>query len=1326
MKRLVLLLFSIVSLTTSLHAYYFRSYQIEDGLSNNSVWAVMQDSEGYMWFGTNDGLNRFDGQSFKVFRKTKNVANSIGNNFIHCLKEDSQGRFLIGTKGGLYIYNKGFENFTHVVLAPKNGLDVSVNAIMEDPDGNIWLATEGFGLYILNPDLTIKKRYIRDNKNPKSIPTNYIWSLTKDYNGGTWLGTVKDGLLFFDSKNETFSKISERQDLKITDPTVFSLFCDAENNIWIGTLSKGLYRYNLRSGKVTNYMRGEVLTIKSIVSYSDKELIMGSDKGLVVFNTAKETHRLLNQESFFDNFTDKSIFSIAKDKEGSFWIGTYFGGVNYYSSAVNKISFYPGYSSYSNSSSFFSIRDIIKDFAEDESGKIWIASNNNGYSLFDPETQSIKTFPHSRNFQNIQSLLAANGQLYFSVFEMGVYTLNPANGNIKRLPGNAFANTNVTEMYQTSKGQIYFSMEDGASYIDSETDIPQRVKELNQIPVKWIEEDYNGALWFATHYQGLIRLSSDGKWTRFLHKTKNNPCLPVNNINCVYQDTRYRLWIGTEGDGLFLYNNKENSFKRISSQDFGLPSYIIHSIIDDSNGSIWVVTSRGIVKIDADLKKIKSFSYIDALQKIHPKCILKTKNNQLYFGGTYGFITFDPKEISFNLQKPKVILTDFQILNKSELPGGDVLKNSISETQKIVLNHKQSTFNIEFSVLSYISPKHNKYAYMLEGYDDDWVYTENNKAYYMNIPAGKYVFRVKGSNNDGVWNELDQNLIIRINPPFWLTGYMITIYILLTLWLGFYLIKRNRKHIEKRNKEKIYKYKTEKEKEIYESKINFFTNIAHEIRTPLSLIIAPLENILTSNHISEQVRSNLDIMKINTNRLLNLVNQLLYFRKIEENMFHFNFKKQNIVNVIHDVYTQYEKSAKIKGIEMTCNIAVEKLECVIDAEAIYKIASNLVSNAIKYAKSRVKLTFYTENENLFFTVEDDGMGIEKTFHSKIFEHFFQIHSKKDKNIQTGSGLGLSLAQSLALKHNGLISVDSEVGKGSVFTLSIPIVSKIDEVDEVKSDAQENHKLAQNSFGGSPQSQIKILVVEDNPDLRSFLTASFDDQHNVYEANNGYEGLDIIEKENIDVIISDIMMPEMDGLEFCDRIKNNIAYSHLPFILLSAKTDTPTKIEGLKIGADVYMEKPFSVEQLKAQINSIIENRNKLRDRFMNSPLQFFSQGMEKNDNTEFIERLNKYIIENITDEKLTIDSLSEEFCMSRSNFHKKIKNITGLTPNDYIKLVRLNQSVQLLVSGKFKINEVCYLVGFNTPSYFSKCFHEQYGKLPKEFVEHLSPSLPKV
>jgi ligand-binding sensor domain-containing protein/DNA-binding response OmpR family regulator/nitrogen-specific signal transduction histidine kinase len=1272
---------------------------VEDGLSHNNVWSVMQDSRGFMWFGTNDGLNRFDGKTFKVYKRKTGNDLFIGNNFIHCIKEDSQGRFFVGTKNGLYQFDINKETFNHIHLDRDRKDDASINTIMEDPDGNIWLTCHGQGLYVLNPDLTVKKHYINNNR-IGDIPSNFIWSIIQDYTGNIWLGSAGEGLIHFDSKKEVFTRMT----LGITDPTIYSLYCDIDNNIWIGSASNGLYRYNYRMEKVTNYMYQQVLNVKSIIEYSDHELIMGCDKGLVTFNRTSETFEFLNND--YDNLTDNSIFSITKDKEGAFWIGTYFGGVNYFSPTINKFQYH--YNTPKSSSK----KNIISSFAEDEHGRIWVGTYNDGLSFFNSETSRFEDKHYKIGYHDIQNLLLDKENLYISLYGKGLSILNIKTGSISGISGNLsdssmLSYNSITTIFKTSNGTFLLGTENGASIFDPVSKGLTKIDYLSEIPIKDIKEDYNGAIWFATHANGLLRYNSDGKWNAFIHIPDDPNSLATNNVNCIFQDSRFRIWVGTEGEGLMLFNQKNNNFDLVLNEDSGLPSNIIYSILDDNESNIWITTGGGLVKIDADLKTIHTFEYLGDIQKIryNPKAVLRTSDNRLYFGGTNGFIVFNPKEITSNPHIPQVVITGFQISNKEV---------NINNTNKIVLNHNQSTFSFDFVTLSYLSPKHNKYAYILEGFDNDWNYVDNNKAYYMNIPAGEYVFRVKGCNNDGVWNEQDRSIIVKVKPSFWFTNYMIAIYILLIIGICTYSILNYKRHIESKNQEKLYKYKAEKEKEIYESKINFFTDIAHEIRTPISLIIAPLENILLSGDGTHQTKGNLEVIEINANRLLDLVNQLLDFQKIEEDMFHFNFHEQNVAKIIQDVYNQYYQNAKLNIIEMTLSLEKNNMRGVVDSEAIYKIISNLISNAIKYAKKSIEIKGVIENGNLLLSVKDDGIGMDKIYLDKIFEPFFQVQDK-DNMLKTGSGLGLSLSQSLAIKHNGKISVESERGNGSVFTLSIPIVSSNDEItDEAELPVEEPTAVLSEY---SKESGLKILVVEDNKDLRKFLISSLGENNILFDAENGVKALEIIEKENLDIIISDILMPEMNGLELCNAIKTNPAYSHIPLILLSAKTDTPTKVEGLKKGADAYLDKPFSIAQLKAQINSIIDNRNKLRTKFIKSPLQFFMQKTEKNDNVEFIEKLNKNIIENMSDERFTIDSLSENFFMSRSNFHKKIKNIMGITPNDYIKLIRLNQSAQLLATGKYKINEVCYMVGFNTPSYFSKCFYEHFGKLPKDFIQ---------
>lgn len=1316
MKKSLLIILTCLSAHCA-NAYYFRSYQIEDGLSHNSVWAVMQDKEGFMWFGTNDGLNRFDGKSFKVFKKNENDSLSIGNNFIHCLKEDSQGRFLVGTKNGLYQYNKTTETFSTISLKPSG--EVSINDIYESPNGEIWVACHGQGIYLLNKDLSVKKHY--ESNDTTRLPNNFIWTIIQDYVGNIWLGTVGDGLVLFDTQQERFIKMSDEQDFDIQDPIINTLFCDADYNLWIGTATSGLYRYNYRTGKTYNYMNKEAFNIKSIIEFSENELIMGCDKGLVIFNRDTETFRMLNNE--FDNMTDNSIFALTKDKEGAFWIGTYFGGVNYFSPTINTFAYYY------NTSNTSAKKSIISSFAEDDNGKLWVGSYNNGLALFNPAKGQFEPTDVQVGYHDVQDLYYDNGYLYISLYGQGICVLNTNTLQIKRLNQSEYLNKHisnfVTTIFKSQDGMFLFASEEGVSLYDPIQQQAKKIEKLNGYAIKDIIEDYNGAKWFAAHTHGLFRLNADETWSSYSYIPGEPSSLPSNHINCIFQDSKFRIWAGTEDAGLLLFDAQENCFKQLFNENNGLPSNIIYAIQNDTEGNLWITTGRGLCKITHDLQNIESIGYIDDVQRIryNPKASIRLSDNQLFFGGTNGFIAFYPQAIKHNEQKPNLVITRFHVPNTIHSTKNNTNEQyfETGKENKIILERKNSTFNIEFVALSYLAPNENQYAYMLEGFDTDWTYTTNNKAYYMNIPPGEYVFKVKGSNNDNVWSDLHQ-INIKVKPPFLLSIGMIFLYVLLLIGIIALILHRYQKRIAQENREQIYRYTVEKEKEIYQAKINFFTNIAHEIRTPLSLITAPLENILNSGDGNAKTKNNLDIIKVNTNRLLDLINQLLDFRKMEENMFCFRFQYQDVIGIVKKVYKQYYPNAQLKGLELKLSAEQEHIFSLVDAEAIYKIISNLVSNAIKYAGKFILIKAKEENGQIIISVEDDGKGIPDIYHDKIFDPFFQVQDNEN-GAKTGSGLGLSLSKSLAEKHQGTLQVTNAENHGCIFTLVLPVKGMAEqqsatnpEAALIEEKAEENPTEQNTNLQG--ETKARLLIVEDNTDLREFLIDSLSDDFYVTGAENGVKALQIIEQENVDVIISDIMMPEMDGLELCDKIKGNVAYSHLPLILLSAKTDTPTKIDSLNRGADVYLEKPFSFEQLKAQINSIIENRNNIRNNFIKSPLIYFKQHTagHNNNNAEFIEKLNAHIVENMSDERFTIDNLSESFYMSRSNFHKKIKNITGLTPNDYIKLIRLNQSAQLLASGKYKINEVCYMVGFNTPSYFSKCFYEHFGKLPKDFV----------
>ena len=1306
MKRIITIISLCFLVLQGVKSSYFKNYQVENGLAHNSVWTVMQDSKGFMWFGTNDGLNRFDGKHFKVYRKKQNDSLSIGHNFIHCIKEDSKNRMLIGTRRGLYRYNREDDNFNHILLKQNDDNYVNVNDIMEDLQGNIWIASHGQGLFQLDPDLKIKKHYIFSDT-PGSIPSNYIWTMITDHYGNLWLGTAGNGLVHFDPRNERFTSIY-RKSLDVSKQSIYSIYCDNDNNLWIGTFTNGLFKYNYINDEGAHYLQN-IGSIKSINEYSAHELIMGSDKGLIVFNKLTGTHTIIKDESSAENVADNSIFSIARDNEGSFWIGTYFGGVNYFAPNINKFLHFNSLHEKTTQ------KYIISSLVEKKDGNILMATHNNNIIYqFNPKAKTLeKAF--EMDYHNIQSLYLDNDRLYLSIYGRGIKVISIHDGRmIEQIRLNTIEGKSIFKM---SDGSLIFALEEGGCAVMKPGGKLKRIENLAGLLVVDISEDSDGTIWFATHAYGLFCLQPDGKWKTFSINSEKGSSLASNTLSCIMCDKNNRVWIGTKDEGVMLVNASRGKLEKIFNKKNGMPSNTIYSLLNDKEGNMWVSTRKGIVRISHNnLNEIKFFGYIGKEIQCNSKCALRSSANDLYFGEANGFITLNPDELIVNTNIPPVAITGFRIFNKEVIPGekSSPLKSPLENTTEITLESNQSNFSFDFVSLSYVSPENNEYAYILEGFDKTWNYVTDNTAQYMNIPPGKYVFRVKGTNNDGVWSDKDTSITIRIKPPFWLEYYMIILYILLIAGIIYYIVRRYQNYLIAQNQEKHYKYQVAKEKEMYESKISFFTNIAHEIRTPLSLITGPLEAIILSEDGNEQTQKNLGSIKRNANRLLDLVNQLLDFRKIENDMFLLNIRRYNISQIVQKVYNQYQQDAQRQNIEMT----MEKKDVIIgdvDSESLYKIVSNLLSNAIKFTKTRVEIKLLADNDMICLSVKDDGNGINENYQNKIFEPFYQVQVTDNYN-NKGSGLGLSLSKSLARKHGGDISVQSENEKGSIFTLTIPVNKSSEKpIEVIETPELPIHDPLELT---EPESGQTILVVEDNNELRTFIKECLATSYTIVEAENGVKALQIIENNTIDIIISDILMPEMDGLELCNRIKGNMAYSHLPVILLSAKTDTVTKIEGLKKGADVYMEKPFSIEQLKAQIASIFENRNNLRKKFIESPLQYYKQNSEGNENADFIKKLNRFILENMSSANFSIDNMASEFAISRTNFHNKIKSITGVTPNEYIKLIRLNKSAELLATGKYRINEVCFIVGFNSSSYFAKCFYEQFGKLPKDFTQN--------
>ena len=702
---------------------------------------------------------------------------------------------------------------------------------------------------------------------------------------------------------------------------------------------------------------------------------------------------------------------------------------------------------------------------------------------------------------------------------------------------------------------------------------------------------------------------------------------------------------------------------------------------------------------------------------------LETEDGTIYLGSIDGFIAFNPKTFSENRSLPSIVITDFLLFGKEVYVGepGSPLEKSITFSDELILQSSQNSFSFRVTALDFQAPRMSKIMYKLDGFDADWLTIgESPIVTYSNLRYGNYTFKVKVSNSDGVWNENGISLKVHILPPFYLSVWAYFVYALLIIGCSLYVIIYFKRRSNNKHRRQMEKFEQEKEREVYHAKIDFFTNVAHEIRTPLTLIKGPLENIILKKQVDAETREDLNVMKQNTERLLNLTNQLLDFRKTESQGFRLNFAKCNITEVLKETHVRFTSLAKQKGLEFTLQVPEKDFYAHVNQEAFTKIISNLLNNGMKYAESYVHVMLEipeTDDDNLFrIRTVNDGVIIPDEMKEEIFKPFVRFNEQEDGKVTTGTGIGLALSRSLAELHQGTLAM--ETGEESnIFCLTLPVVQdmtitltpeaevEIDRVNEIPAEQ-----------AGRKDNRPTVLVVEDNPDMLTFVVRQLSRDYTVLTATNGAEALKVLDGNYVNLVISDVVMPVMDGFELCKTIKSDLNYSHIPVILLTAKTNIQSKIEGMELGADAYIEKPFSVEYLQACASNLIQNREKLRQAFAESPfIAANTMALTKADE-EFIKRLNEVIQINYANPEFSMDDMADNLNMSRSNFYRKIKGVLDLSPNEFLRLERLKKAAQLLKEGENRVNEICYMVGFNSPSYFAKCFQKQFGVLPKDFV----------
>ena len=1304
-------------------SYYFRNYGESNGVSSNTITCITQDKKGFIWFGTRNGLNRFDGYTFRNFRNNLSDPFSLGSNSILSLYEAPDEKLWVGTYKGISIYDPVSETFKPFKLLAQS----EIRAIKGDKNNNIWIVADNM-LYRFNRHTNSFTSY------PFKDELTTIIAISKT--GVVWVGTNTSILKRYNPAENTFYDYDLAKLSKNPSNAIQDIYPVSDTAVIAGTMYSALM-LNPMNGHATDIFKACSLTkaiqVHQIVQQSPTTFWFGTETGLYVIDLAVKKASLIQKER--DNpysITDNVVYTLYKDREGGTWLGTFFGGINYYSKQTNQFQKYFPHKGLNDLSG-----NLVHEICSDQYGKLWIGTEDAGLNKLDIQSGTVKQFmpdgSGSIAYRNIHGLLADGNELWIGTYEHGLDVMDLKTEKVIR---HYDANTGlgslssdfIVTMYKTRSGEILIGTWNGLFRYDRQKSNFIADPFFN-MQIQSIHEDKQGTLWVASYGKGVFFYNQKtGQSGNFRYNASNANSLPNNYVNSLYEDSNENLWFCTEG-GLTEYNKHTKQFTRYLAGD-GLPDNQVFRIVEDNNGRFWVSSSKGLASFDAAFRNIKVYTTANGLisNQFNYNSSYKSKDGVLFFGTVKGMISFNPNSFSKNTFVPPVYITGIQVNNQNLLPVKQhgTLKQSITYASVISLPYDSSTINLDVAALSYNTPELNTYAYKMEGYDKEWTtVTNHRKIYYTKLPPGDYIFHVKGSNAGEIWNNEEVRLRIHISPPVWASIWAYIFYSLVAAGIIFTIVRYYHLAQTEKNKRRFEAFEREKEREVYKSKVDFFTNVAHEIRTPLTLIKLPFEKLL-SKVSDPDINDSLQMMNKNINRLVDLTNQLLDFRKAEANNISLNFTKADINDAISEVYTAFNPMAEQKALTYKLTLPRISLQAFVDHEAFQKILSNLFSNAIKYANKQVliRLLPFSSEDNLFTVeVKNDGHLISLDLKEKIFEPFYRL---KETERQEGTGIGLALSRSLAELHKGTLELQPPTANLNTFRLSLPIHQETElsfikesDTDTVTSATHENIPEE-----GKQSERPTLLLVEDNKEILDFVGKELRAKYNIRRALNGQEAIDIMLKENIHLVISDIMMPVMNGIDLCKRVKTDLQFSHIPFILLTAKNTLNSRIEGLEVGADAYIEKPFSIEHLQAQVTNLLTNRQIVKEYFARSPLTHLKGIACSNADKHFLEELNQAITENITDMELDVDQLSKIMNMSRPTLYRKIKALSNLSPNELINLSRLKKAAEFLSQGNYKINEVANLVGYTVQGNFTRDFQKQFGMTPSTYLQKIKEEKP--
>jgi ligand-binding sensor domain-containing protein/signal transduction histidine kinase/DNA-binding response OmpR family regulator len=1351
----------------------FKHITNEQGLSNTSVECIFQDNRGFIWFGTLDGLNSYDGNKITVYTNNPKDTNSISDNTIHCIFEDWKHRLWIGTSNGLNLFDEAtnkFIRFTH----SQNGNSISsnkINDICEDSSHNLWIATAGGGLNLFKQSSNTFIHFVHDVGRANSLSDDDVNSICEEKKGNLWVAT-NNGLNLFDKKNNTFrlyQNLIEKSKVNNEDyNNIEEVKSDHQNNLWLIVNDHGLIFFNpeKKSAKYFTHQDSDPYSIGSdilrdiLVDHNGNVWIGGVNAGLNLYNPKNSSFFNYHHEP--DNSTSlsqKSVKSLYEDKQGNLWIGTLRGGVNLYSPQLGRFKLFKQTESPSSLS-----YDDIRSFHQDTNGNIWVGADGGGLDLFNEKAGTFKHYRHDpANPSSISSsaILSitgdSNNNLWISTWNGGLNVFNIqtevfTHYKHNEADKNSISSDFVRKAFEDSEHHMWIATDlGGVNLFDRNTHKftrfmrdPQNKTRLWGNNIIDINEDDHKNIWILTLDSGVNCYNLISKQVSHYLFTKGETS---DDIAFSFTDSKGRFWIGRKG--LYLFDRKHNQFILYTNLA-GLASEYIKGLVEDNDGNLWVSTSNGITKFNPDTYVFKKFNVGDGLQGLEFEVgsCMKAKNGELFFGGVNGFNVFYPKNIKPNPYIPPVYITDFQILNRSIVVGqkDSPLKEDISLAKEIRLNYNQSTFSFLFSALNFVAPENNQYAYKLENFDKNWVKAgTERKASYTNIDPGEYIFRVKASNNDGLWNEKGAEVKIYIKPPFWSTWWFRSIIVIILL-TSIYMILNFRRAFELRILEE------KKNEEMHQVQLQFFTNISHEFRTPLSLILGPLEKI-THETSQTKIAHYYNTIHRNANRLMSLINELMDFRKVESGALKLKVRNADLNVFLSNIIEEFQDLSESKEINLAINSPLKFEDVWFDGKILEKIILNLLNNAFKYTgddgKIDVELLYSLNNftpsfsnelvikntrrsKNYFYIlVKDNGIGISKESIGHLFERYYRIASA-----HLGSGVGLAFVKSLTMLHIGDIYVYSERNKGTEIIIGLPYGADNYSEDEKWTEIYDEGGISFESSGTKVITQeisetqileepgnniIKphILLVDDNDELRDFLKGILALQYEITEATDGISGLKKLSQEHVDLIISDIMMPGMNGIDFCKAVKNDMEISHIPFIMLTAKDALESKIEGAESGANIYLSKPVSINLLLLTIRNIFEQQQKQKERYLNDYYAEAKGLVNSSKDKEFMDKLTQIIESQLINPELDVEFLCNEIYMSKTKLYQKIKSITGQSIAEFVRTFRLKKAIQIMTHEDVLLTEVTYRVGFLDASYFSRVFKKEYGKTPTHFLQDI-------